>query len=112
MGGGALAVASSIGSSVADSAVQAVSGTSISDHIVNTASAITSTSANSPTPLVPSANPAATIASMEASTPKSAATPTFFPFDKNPAVTAAHYHRAQILDTADKDLLAMTSLKS
>lgn len=110
LGGGTLAVASSIGTSVADTAVQEVSGSSISSHILHSASSIAGNNVNAPTPLVPSANPAAVLASMESTTQQQpASVPELFTRDKNPAATAAQYQHAQILNSVDKKLVQIAS---
>lgn len=101
-GGGALAIASSIGSTVADTAVQEVSGTGIGGHILNT---LTGNSTNTSTPSA--TNTPATPANTGAT--QAASSITLFPYDKNPAMTAAQYHHAQILDTANQQLLSMVS---
>ena len=106
LGGVTLASAAvSAASSAADSTVQAISGSNISSHIVNTVSAITTatSTARTGTPLVPdqpycSRNYRSSACCTQFS----------FPWIAIPKVTAAQYAHATVMDTVNKKLVGMS----
>lgn len=112
LGGGVLGMATALGSSVADTAVQEVSGSGIGGHILSMASSVTGSggnNSNTPTPLVPTTPSAATLAGVNSLPQQVASAPDFFPAVKNHAVASGQYYHAQIQDIANKALVKMAS---